>query len=227
MLPPSVRAEAYLFDIDGTLLNASGGVHYRAFIEATRRILGVDCSLEGIVLYGNTELGILRESATRAGVSRETLESNLASILAEMDAAVDGNRNHIRATVCAGIPELLHSLASQNKLLGVATGNLEHIGWAKVEVAGLRPHFAFGVFAEKDTRETRLAVFASARDEAKRRLGSAGRVCFVGDTPADIEAARALDCPIIAVATGIHPFESLAALKPTICLRTCEDLFPS
>lgn len=206
------------------MLNASGGIHYRAFLEATRRILGVECSLDGIMLYGNTELGILRESAARAGVSAEKMEASLGEILKEMNAAVSDGRYKMKISICPGVPALLDLLTAGNKLLGVATGNLEDVGWAKVEAASLRHHFQFGAFAERDSRETRTAVFAWGLEESRRRLGSSARVCFVGDTPADIESAKALDCPVIAVATGIHPFETLAPLGAEICLRSLEEL---
>jgi phosphoglycolate phosphatase-like HAD superfamily hydrolase len=49
-------------------------------------------------------------------------------------------------------------------------------------------------------------------------------VCVVGDTPRDIEAARANGLPVIAVATGNYSFEELAAMEPDVCTSSLAAL---
>jgi len=49
-------------------------------------------------------------------------------------------------------------------------------------------------------------------------------VCVVGDTPSDIEAARAVGVPVIALATGIYSFDDLLAHQPDACLECASDL---
>jgi phosphoglycolate phosphatase-like HAD superfamily hydrolase len=49
-------------------------------------------------------------------------------------------------------------------------------------------------------------------------------ICVVGDTPRDIEAARANGLPVIAVATGNYSFEELAALEPDVCTSSLAAL---
>ncbi len=46
----------------------------------------------------------------------------------------------------------------------------------------------------------------------------------VGDTPSDIEAARAVGVPVIALATGIYSFAQLRALNPDACFACGTDL---
>jgi phosphoglycolate phosphatase-like HAD superfamily hydrolase len=46
----------------------------------------------------------------------------------------------------------------------------------------------------------------------------------VGDTPADIAAARKVNTPVIAVATGIHSVEELQKHGPDACVSCCTDL---
>ena len=67
-------ADAYLFDIDGTLLNSRDGVHYHAFHAAVREVYGIDSSIDGVPVHGNTDLGILRAVARRAGLSDTEFE---------------------------------------------------------------------------------------------------------------------------------------------------------
>src|SRR5450755_2516225 len=54
--------DAYLFDIDGTLLRSRDRIHYDSFFESVRTVMGHDLSLDGIILHGNTDPGILREA---------------------------------------------------------------------------------------------------------------------------------------------------------------------
>jgi phosphoglycolate phosphatase-like HAD superfamily hydrolase len=46
----------------------------------------------------------------------------------------------------------------------------------------------------------------------------------VGDTPRDIEAARANSLPVIAVATGNTSFDELVQLRPEVCASSLADL---
>jgi phosphoglycolate phosphatase len=60
--------EAYLFDIDGTLLVTRDLVHYNALNRAMREVYGVDTTIDDITYHGKTDLGILRAALARAGV---------------------------------------------------------------------------------------------------------------------------------------------------------------
>jgi phosphoglycolate phosphatase len=217
--------DAYLFDIDGTLLNTRDGVHYFAFRNAMREIFAIDGSIDGVPVHGNTDLGILRAVLSRAGIAAEEFERRLPDLLRHMCDEVRRNAADIRVELCPSIRELLESLHSRGKLLGVVSGNLQSIGWAKLEAAGLRNYFAFGSFS--DQQELREAIFRHGLGEARHRLGGNARVCIIGDTPSDITAARAIGVTIIAVATGIFPRDQLAALSPDHCVSCCTELLTS
>jgi len=217
-----IEADAYLFDIDGTLLNASGRAHYNAFTAGLKHGLGLECTIEGVPWHGSTDISILRAVAEREGISAELFSRALPQILARMRLEVENNRASIRAKVCPSIPELVRNLDSLGKLLGIASGNLETIGWLKVEAAGLRKYFAFGSFS--DEREQRSDIFAHGIAEA--RIRGAQTVCIIGDTPQDVRAAKDNNVPVIAVATGIYDFEQLRAELPDACVSCCSDLLP-
>lgn len=219
VLPP---AEAYLFDIDGTLLNSRDGVHYNAFHTAVREVYGIDSKIDGVQVHGNTDLGILRAVVRRAGLPDPEFESKLPAAIACMCAAARRNAGGMSPELCPSVRELLPALRQAGKLLGVVSGNLEAIAWLKLEAAGIKQFFAFGSFSNR--RELRRDIFAHGIQEVQRRLGKAARVCFVGDTPADIEAARQLGAPILAVATGIFPAAELQAYKPDVCVASCAEL---
>jgi phosphoglycolate phosphatase-like HAD superfamily hydrolase len=219
LLPP---ADAYLFDIDGTLLNSRDGVHYNAFHAAVREIYGIDSKIDGVPVHGNTDLGILRAVARRAGLSDAEFESKLPAAIECMCGAARRHASGIAPELCPSIRPLLTTLQGAGKLLGVVSGNLETIGWLKLEAAGLQQFFAFGSFSNQ--RELRRDIFAHGMAEVRHRLGAAARVCFVGDTPADIQAARELACPILAVATGVFPATELLAHRPDACVGCCSEL---
>jgi len=227
-------AQAYLFDIDGTLLNSRDGVHYNAFRHALAEVYGIETKLDNIPVHGNTDVGIIRAILQHAGRAGE-FESGLPRVLSLMRSEVEKNIAGINAELCPSIRELVVELHSQGKILGVASGNLESIGWAKITTAGLRPFFSLGSFCGE--RERRADIFRHGIEQAlalldKKSNPSLGEdaapeatVCIVGDTPADILAAHANNVPIVAVATGIYSYDDLLSHKPDLCLHCCTDLF--
>lgn len=217
-----IEADAYVFDIDGTLLHAHGGAHYNSFHAVLHKYFGLTCKIDGVPLHGNTDTGILRAVLAREGVPAHELDAKREAVFAEMCAEVEKNRDQVRSELCPGVSQLLAHLRTRGKLLGLATGNLERIGWIKVEAATIRDYFTFGAFS--DGHETRVDIFRDAICQVRSRLGAAASVCFVGDTIHDISAAQALNAPVIAVATGVFNAEQLAELGPDVCARDCEDL---
>src|SRR3954463_2339643 len=123
MLSNWIDADAYLFDIDGTLLNASGRAHYNAFTAALETVFGVRSTIDGVRWAGNTDVGILREVLLREGVPDRELDLRLNEVIAHMCASVEANRNLVRAQVCPSILEIVSELHSAGKLLAVASGN--------------------------------------------------------------------------------------------------------
>ena len=214
------HADICIFDIDGTLLNSRDAVHYFAFLNAIRKIFQVKANTDGIHMHGNTDIGILRAVAERAGIPKAALEAELPGIIARMCAEVEANSKDLRPELCPSVRELITSLHDSGKVLGVATGNFEAIGWAKLRAAGLRDYFTFGAFS--DPHETRQAIFQNAVVLANKVLPQASLLIF-GDTPADISAARSVGVPIIAVATGIFPLPELERHSPDAAFGCCTD----
>jgi len=218
-LPP---ADAYVFDIDGTLLVARDLVHWKAMRQALREAYEVDATIDGIPYHGMTDLSILRATLTRAGIDEGAFETALPQALAVVCREVDANRAELRPEVCSAIPRLLEHLRVRGHLLGVASGNLESVGWHKIEAAGLRESFSFGFFS--DHCETRGGIFQNAMDHVRQELGPQARTCFVGDTPADVHAAKEIGAQIVAVATGTFTFNELNACSPDVCVSHCGEL---
>lgn len=217
-----IRADAYFFDIDGTLLVTRDLVHWNALHQAMLEAYGVDTTIEGIAYHGKTDVGILRAALNRCGVTDTVFDRNLPQALAVICREVTLNAAGLRPDVCPAIPEVLSEIRGQNKLLGVASGNLEAVGWQKVKAAGLRQFFTVSSFG--DRWEFRAAIFDQAVTQAKKKLGEKAVICFVGDTPEDIRAAREVNAKIVAVGTGIFRSEELSLHAPDLCCSSCKDL---
>jgi phosphoglycolate phosphatase-like HAD superfamily hydrolase len=211
-----------VFDIDGTLLVTRDLVHWNGLRQAMIEAYGVDTTIEGIPYHGKTDIGILRAAMERCGITGPAFEAELPTALAAICREVSAHSSEIRACACGAIPDLLLELQRSGKLLGIASGNLETVGWHKVTAANLREFFSFGSFG--DRREARFEIFEHARAEAQRRAGTRARVCFIGDTPEDIRSARKIGAQIIAVASGIFGYQELSQHKPDICCRSCAEL---
>jgi phosphoglycolate phosphatase-like HAD superfamily hydrolase len=176
-----------------------------------RKVLGHEISLEGIALQGNTDMAILSEACRQSGISATALAERTDAILREMCRIVAARRHELKLRLMPGVKEFLHYLSEKNALLGVASGNLEAIGWIKIEEAGLRPWFSFGGFSDRFLARSELV--ADAVRQARERMGATEKICVIGDTPRDIEAARANSLPIIAV-----------ACRPEACVSSLADL---
>jgi phosphoglycolate phosphatase-like HAD superfamily hydrolase len=214
--------DAYLFDIDGTLLNCTDAVHYFAFCDTLTAIAGCPVNLDGVNTHGSVDNAILRDAFAAAGIAERDWRRRLVEARASMAEQVARNRADFRIEVLPGVRDVLTRLRQRGAILGVATGNYEAIGRLKLEHAGLLDFFKFGGYS--DAFETRADVFRAAHDYALALTNPAATICVLGDTPADVQAAKANDLDVIAVATGIFPYEVLAAQSPTRIVRSLHDL---
>jgi phosphoglycolate phosphatase len=216
------EADAYLFDIDGTLLLSPDRTHRYALHRAMLDVFGVETTIEGIPYHGKTDPGIMRAALQRLGFSDEVIDSRMREALEVVRRDATEKADRFKPNVLPGIREVLELLRGHGKLLGVTSGNLEVVGWLKIKAAGLRDYFAFGCFS--DEYELREQIFRQGMTEVHNRLGARAIVCFVGDTPEDVRAAQKVGGRIIAVGTGIFKREDLLPHGPDASVATCSEL---
>jgi len=157
------------------------------------------------------------------GITDSEFEARLPRALEVVRHEVEASHRQIEPMVCPGVVELLEWLRDSGKLLGVASGNLESVGWRKIRAAKLDDFFSFGCFS--DCCETRSGIFRNAVGYVAQKLGDGARTCFIGDTPADIQAARETGASVVAVASGVFSVEHLRVCSPDLCLSNCGQLF--
>jgi phosphoglycolate phosphatase-like HAD superfamily hydrolase len=215
--------DAYLFDIDGTLLHARDGVHMGAMAAATRDVWQSTRPLEEVPIHGNTDIGILRAIAELDGIGTAEFDTHLPEAIAVMRRYLEEHKQLSHPVLCPFIVELLTNLRERGKLMGLSTGNIDTAGWLKTRTAGIAEFFTLASFSNE--HEKREGIFAWAAEQARTRLGSKARVVFLGDTPNDVRAAQYVGEPVIALATGHYSREMLHASGPChLCLENCGEL---
>ena len=217
------RYDAYLFDIDGTLLACTDATHYFAFCDTLTHLAGRPLNLDDVVTHGNTDIGILRDALIRNGIDDASWRPQLAEARERMCRFVAAREGNLCPEVLPGVKKVLAHLSALGTVLGVASGNLGEIGWMKLKQCGLEGYFSFGGFS--DPYEYRCDVFRAALEEARKRTRPDAAVCVFGDTPADVQAAHENGMDSIAVASGIYTFQQLVAASPSLCLHSLTELF--
>jgi phosphoglycolate phosphatase-like HAD superfamily hydrolase len=221
---PTTHPALVLFDIDGTLVRRAGPHHREALVHGVRRVTGMETTTEGIPVQGMLDPDIVTVMLRRTGMPGARIRAAMPEVLRASERYYLRVCPALHDKHCPGVATLLERLRRRGLLLGLVTGNLQRIGWRKLDRAGLRDYFRYGAFAEM--AKTRAGLVKLAIREARSRgwIVRGAPVSLIGDAPQDIEAARANGIRIISVQTGITPVADLEALKPDILLRDLRAL---
>lgn len=209
------------FDIDGTLIRRIGLAHRHALIHAVRRVTGLETGVDGIPLHGMLDTEILSAMLANAGASRTLIRRSLPHIQLHAQRYFVRHCPNLERKVCPGVRSLLSRLARAGVPMGLVTGNFTRIGWKKVERAGLKQYFRLAACAEMGCDRAALLRLAVREARARGWASKRTRITLVGDTPRDVEAARANGVRSVAVATGLCSLEELRGCSPDVLV---EDL---
>src|SRR5262249_7824200 len=117
-----------------------------------------------------------------------------------------------RFRLMPGARDAVERLAERGAPLGLATGNTREGARIKLSRADLWKHFRCGGYGSDSRDRAKLVAIAIERGCATYgRPFAPEDVLISGDTPFDIDAARAVGARCIAVATGGHSMEALRA----------------
>lgn len=196
------RPVAILFDIDGTLIS-TGGAGTRSWRGAFQKLYGIPADIGKYTDAGMTDPTVGR--ATFLSVighvpTEQEMARLMAAYLACLPDEVERSEDY---RVLEGVQELLPQLCDEGFLLGITTGALEAAAHIKLSRAGLNRFFSFGGYGSDSNDRTELTRSAIARGGAiVGHSLDASSVLVVGDTPRDIEAARAVGAVAVGVASG-------------------------
>lgn len=203
------RPTVFLFDIDGTILDAQGAGR-RAMLAGFETVCPGGADAMGAVRFaGMTDPGIARAALTNAGQPADdgqiqrVVEAYLERIKVELLTAPPTVYEGAQAAI-----DLAH--AQPRAAVGLGTGN--HVDGArhKLTPVGLWDLFSFGGFGSD--AEIRSDMLAVGRDRGLEHLGASAaeaRVVVIGDTPKDVHAAAAIGALCLAVTTGSHDADAL------------------
>lgn len=202
-----------LFDIDGTLIR-TGGAGKAAMEGALLAAFGVPGIRNTVSYSGRTDWAIGRDLLAAHGVDPTEANRRLLqeAYLARLPAALDTHGG----VVCPGVGELLAALGTRpDTVVGLLTGNVRAGARVKLGHFGLWDRFACGGFGDDlfDRDDVARAALADARAHAGESLDPAD-VWVIGDTPLDVQCARAIGAKAVVVATGWHTADELAACDP-------------
>jgi phosphoglycolate phosphatase-like HAD superfamily hydrolase len=214
-----------LFDIDGTLTRTQNG--YIPFNRAILDTFSVAGDIRSVFPDGMTDPRILEEIFTKVEAKIAISADRLIQFALNLQKSYVGALGAGTITVRAlgGVPQLLERLSVHGLVAqGVVTGNFEATARIKLNAAGLASHLSFGAYASDSSHRPDLPAIAR-----KRWQTSAGRdikcerCIIVGDTPKDLEAARANGMKCVLVGTGRYPVEELQYYAPDACVADLMD----
>ena len=208
----------FLFDVDGTLINA-GGAGRTALARALEEVYGTTGTIDRYDFRGRTDPRIVLDLLGGAGWDeadiRARLDAYFAAYLRELDVLLSDGA---RVRLLPGVADVVRALnAREDAVVGLLTGNIEPGARVKLRSTGLWPLFRVGAFGSDHADRRQLP--AVARQRAYDHLGHDipfHRVTIIGDTPLDVDCARACGALAVAVATGRYTETELAACGPDV-----------
>lgn len=214
-----------LFDIDGTLI-ASGGAGKVALERGLSEEFGGERIIDNLSLSGRTDRAICLDLLRLHGIeaNEENLWRLLRAYLRNLPACLDT----LQGKVLPGIHELLRQLTTrEDVLVGLLTGNIREGAGVKLGHFDLAGYFRLGGFGDLhlDRDDVAREAFAEVRRQLDREVHPE-TVWVIGDTPLDIRCARAIGARVVAVATGWHTPDELAAHSPDLLMNDLSDPTP-
>jgi pyrophosphatase PpaX len=208
-MPPAFKA--VVFDLDGTLVDSVELITL-SFQHAIREVLGREASREEAVQHVGTPL---REQMVR--ISPEHADE-LVAVYREFN-----HREHDRMLkLYDGILDVLNRLTKAGVSLGLVTSKSRPTTQMAFDLTGIEPYFDATVCCDeapsnKPSAEPILFCLAGLKAAAKD-------AAYVGDSPADIQAAHAAEVTAIAVSWGVFDTQALAAEKAERLVHTIPEL---
>ena len=205
-----------LFDIDGTLIT-SRGAGRRAMRTALERVFGAAGGIDQYDLRGRTDTRIVHDVMGALGWEparvNERLDDFFEAYLGGLTSEI-GDGRHV--VTLPGVSAVVARLAqSPEALLGLVTGNIAEGARIKLLPTGLWPHFRVGAYGSDHMDRRRLPSLAARRAQALVGYPFVPTdVVVVGDTPHDIDCARAFGAVAVAVTTGQYTRAELLADRP-------------
>ena len=240
-----------LWDVDGTLVRA-GDLGAAVFDLALEGVLGVRPATR-VRMSGKTDPQIVSEYLAQLDGERygdrhneqhderhaqrhdqrhdprhdELVESVLQSLEEHLAEAADAGHLAAGGHACPGVAELLADLAADDRVLStLVTGNIRANARVKVAAWGLDPWFDLNVGAYGSDHWDRNLLVPVALRRVEEQYGASlqpSDAWVIGDTPRDLDCARAAGARCLLVGTGRYSAAELATLGADAVLDDLSD----
>jgi phosphoglycolate phosphatase-like HAD superfamily hydrolase len=206
-----------LWDIDGTLIKTKRpvpSVHIQAIRTLGFYINEITSSHQGL-----TDYEVIKQILNDNRIS--PTEEQIARIFSALDEAHQLNFNTGDRELCKGIKRKFLSTLGSEWSLGVITGNTELRAKSKLSSFNLLDLFEPECIFTSRFGETREHIATRAKRKCLELAQTGGelKIIIIGDTPADVAAAQAVNLPIITVASGKFSYAVLNATNPNMTIR--------
>lgn len=198
------------WDIDGTLLT-TGRAGLLAWDDACTAITGHALEFKTLRTDGLTDHQIAMRIMEQAG--HTSPERDLERMVGEYERRLPERLQQRQGHVLEGVRDMLEYLRAERPDVHsmLLTGNTAAGARAKLTHYGLLEFFEGGAFSADSRPRSTIAV--RALDEVRARFPDTiiepSHVFVIGDTPHDIDCARAIGARTIAVASGVYGADDL------------------
>lgn len=208
---PPLPYRAVVFDLDGTVVDSVELITL-SFRHAVREVLGVEMTSEELM----------------ANVGRPLREQMVILSPAHADELVAAyrefnHREHDRMlTLYEGAMDLLRSLQSKGVRLGLVTSKSRHTTQMAFDLTGIESYFDTTVCSDESPRNKPWPdpiLLCLQRLDVPPNYAA-----YVGDSPADIQAALSAGVYAVGVTWGVFAAETLKAENPDALVHTFSEL---
>jgi len=208
-----VARRLVLWDIDGTLVR-SGGIGSAAFDRALQGVFG-RMPEATVRMSGKTDPQIVREYMELMEVDDVDSLPDVLRVL-EHELAAAEEELATQGSACEGAADVLARLHEDSRVVqSVLTGNIAPNAVVKLAAFGLDHllDLEAGAFGSDHADRRALVPIALARQRELRGLAfEPAETWVVGDTPSDLECARAAGARCLLVASGRFTLDDLTPL---------------
>jgi phosphoglycolate phosphatase len=214
-----------LFDVDETLVH-SGGAGARSWKVAFQKLYDIPADIGQHTSAGETDPEVAAE--TFEGVlHRQPSSDELGRLYAQyLLALADEIWASPQYAVLPGAEQTLVKLGEAGVTLGIVSGAMEGAARTKLMPGNLNRYFVFGGYGSDSPDRAELTKAAIEKATRLHAELTPGQVFVVGDTPRDIQAARAAGAVSVGVASGHYSTKELLEAGGDHVLGSLEDPFP-
>jgi len=209
-----------LFDIDGTLLIGKG-LGRRAKKLAMQAIFGTDAGIEDFPFGGKTDWQILKEILAPHGWTEAQIGEKMPEYESQFAVSMREVAPEFDVQVLPDAHEIVQAMVARDDVIvALVTGNSSMTAPIKLEAGGFNPDdFVVGAYGNESANRNDLPILAHQRAEVHCNCKIAPEdIIIIGDTVADVLAARAVGGQVVTVFTGFEDRELLIQAEPDIML---------